>query len=156
MQLTRFSDLALRLLLYLASRDRPMEAVVTARGAATRFNVPYTHMVKVAHQLGLQGLITTSKGKGGGLRLSQPPQQIRLGEVLRQTEPKTPIIDCFTQACPLRFDCLLKEALDRAYGAFFAEMDRYTLAEMARMPALQALVQLTLGPASEDPGNPEN
>jgi Rrf2 family nitric oxide-sensitive transcriptional repressor len=142
MQLTRFSDLALRLLLYLASRDRPMDAVVTARGAATLFNVPYTHMVKVVHQLGQQGLITTSKGKGGGLRLSQP-ERIRLGEVLRLTEPKTPIIDCFTQARPLRFDCLLKEALDRAYGAFFAEMDRYTLAEIATMPALRPLVQLT-------------
>ena len=142
MQLTRFSDLALRLLLYLASRDRPMEAVVTARGAATLFNVPYTHMVKVVHHLGLQRLITTSKGKGGGLRLSHPPERIRLGEVLRQTEPKTPIIDCFTQECPLAFDCSLKEALDRAYGAFFAEMDRYTLAEIAKMPALRTLVQL--------------
>jgi Rrf2 family nitric oxide-sensitive transcriptional repressor len=109
---------------------------------ATRFNVPYTHMVKVVHQLGLQGLITTSKGKGGGLRLSHPPERIRLGEVLRPTEPKTPIIDCFTRECPLRFDCSLKDALDRAYGAFFAEMDRYTLAEIAKMPALRTLVPL--------------
>jgi Rrf2 family nitric oxide-sensitive transcriptional repressor len=142
MQLTRFSDLALRLLLYLASRDQPMDAVVTARAAATLFNVPYTHMVKVVHQLGLQGVITTTKGKGGGLRLSHPPESVRLGAVLRQTEPKTPIIDCFTQPCPLRFDCLLKEALDRAYAAFLAEMDRYTLAEMATMPTLRALVQI--------------
>ena len=142
MQLTRFSDLALRLLLYLASRDQPMDAVVTARGAATLFNVPYTHMVKVVHQLGLQGVITTSKGKGGGLRLSHPPESIRLGAVLRQTEPKAPIIDCFTQPCPLRFDCLLKGALDRAYAEFLAEMDRYTLAEMATMPTLRALVQI--------------
>lgn len=142
MQLTRFSDLALRLLLYLASRDHPMDSVVTARGAATLFNVPYTHMVKVVHHLGLQGLIATSKGKGGGLRLSRAPESIRVGDVLRQTEPKTPIIDCFTQACPLRFDCLLKGALDRAYAAFFAEMDRYTLAEMAQMPTLRALVQI--------------
>jgi putative transposase len=64
--------------------------------------------------------------------------------VLRQTEPKAPIIDCFTQKCLLRFDCSLKAVLDRTYGAFFAEMDRYTLAEIAKMPALRTLEQLDL------------
>lgn len=144
MQLTRFSDLALRLLLYLASCDVPMDAVVTARSVSTLFNVPYTHMVKVVHQLGMSGLIVTSKGRGGGLRLSQPPELIRIGQVLRMTEPKGQIIDCFTQACPLRYECLLKSALDEAHEAFFAALDEHTLADMAAMPVLRQLVQVSL------------
>jgi Rrf2 family nitric oxide-sensitive transcriptional repressor len=143
MQLTRFSDLALRLLLYLASRDLPKNAVVTARSVSTLFNVPYTHMVKVVHQLGTSGLIVTTKGRGGGLRLSQSPEQVRIGHVLRLTEPKGQIIDCFTQACPLRFGCVLKSALDEAHEAFFTALDAHTLADMAAMPALRQLVQVS-------------
>ncbi|WP_213806846.1 Rrf2 family transcriptional regulator [Granulicella sp. dw_53] len=143
MQLTRFSDISLRLLIYLASRDRVTSVTVTARATSTLFHVPYTHMVKVVHQLGQHGLIVTTKGKGGGLRLSRPPESIRIGEVLRLTEPGNAVVDCFTQPCPLRFECLLKHALDDAYNAFFAHMDKFTLADIATMPALKTLVQLT-------------
>ncbi|NUQ28243.1 MAG: Rrf2 family transcriptional regulator [Acidobacteriaceae bacterium] len=144
MQLTRFSDLALRLLLYLAGHDKPMETTATVRAVSELFNVPYTHMVKVTHQLGRKGWLTTTKGKGGGLRLSRPPEEVRIGEILRTTEPAHEVIDCFTQACPLRSACTLKEALDRAYEAFFRELDQYTLADVAAMPALQKLIQISL------------
>ncbi|MBV8553750.1 MAG: Rrf2 family transcriptional regulator [Acidobacteriaceae bacterium] len=142
MQLTRFSDLSLRVLMYLASRDEPLLATVTVRQASSLFNVPYTHMVKVVHNLGREGLLATSKGRGGGVRLARPAAQIRIGDVLRRTETNKAIIDCFAPACPLRRNCLLKEALDRAYDAFFEEMNRCTLADVARSPALQSLVSL--------------
>jgi Rrf2 family transcriptional regulator, nitric oxide-sensitive transcriptional repressor len=143
MQLTRFSDLSMRLLMYLASRDHPMDAMVTARAVSTLFDVPYTHMVKVVHQLGQHGLITTTKGKGGGLRLSRSPKSIRIGEVLRMTEPGNSVIDCFTQPCPLRSNCLLKHALDGAYDAFFIKMDEFTLADVVNMPTRKLLLQLS-------------
>lgn len=145
MQLTRFSDLSLRLLLHLAAREGTGTPWVTARESATTFNVPYTHMVKVAHRLGRMGLITTVRGKGGGLRLGQPADSIRLGAVLRKTEPGAPIINCWAPECPLRFDCQLKEALDEASESFFQQLDRYTLADVVeRTPVLRELVQLTI------------
>jgi Rrf2 family nitric oxide-sensitive transcriptional repressor len=142
MQLTRFSDISLRILMYLASRAEPSPAV-TVRAASTLFNVPYTHMVKVVHQLGLQGLLITTRGKGGGVSLSRPSRQIHIGDVLRMTEAKDTVINCFNPPCPLRQKCLLKTALDRAYDAFFEEMNRYTLEDVARTPALQRLVALS-------------
>jgi Rrf2 family nitric oxide-sensitive transcriptional repressor len=143
MQLTRFSDLSLRLLMYLASRDYPMDAMVTARAVSTLFNVPYTHMVKVVHRLGQEGWITTTKGEGGGLRLSRSPKSIRIGDVLRCTEPEHAVIDCFTQPCPLRGNCLLKDALDEGYATFFAKMNEFTLADVAASPILKRLVPLS-------------
>ncbi len=143
MQLTRFSDLSLRLLMYLASRDHPMDAMITARAVSTLFNVPYTHMVKVVHRLGQEGWITTTKGEGGGLRLSRSPESIRIGDVLRSTEPEHAVIDCFTQPCPLRGDCLLKQALDEGYAAFFSKMNELTLADVAAIPILKQLVPLS-------------
>lgn len=143
MQLTRFSDLSLRILMYLASRGLPASATVTVRAASEMFNVPYTHMVKVVHQLGRHGFLITAKGKGGGLRLSRSPELIRLGDVLRITEPGKSVIDCFTQACPLRYNCLLKDALDEAFDSFFSTMNNYTLADVAKTPGLQKLVQMS-------------
>ncbi|HEU4635637.1 MAG TPA: Rrf2 family transcriptional regulator [Edaphobacter sp.] len=142
MTITRFSDLALRLLMYLGSRSEPMQATVTVREVAELFNVPYTHLVKVAHQLGQQGFLITTKGAGGGLRLARSAESIRLGEILRITEPSDSVIDCVTQPCPLAGACLLKGALDSAYAAFLDSLDRYTLAEVARTPRLQKLVSI--------------
>lgn len=142
MTITRFSDLALRLLMYLGSRSEPMQATVTVREVAELFNVPYTHLVKVAHQLGQQGFLITTKGAGGGLRLARSAESIRLGEILRITEPSDSVIDCVTQPCPLAGACLLKGALDSAYAAFLDTLDRYTLAEVARTPRLQKLVSI--------------
>jgi Rrf2 family nitric oxide-sensitive transcriptional repressor len=142
MQLTRFSDISLRLLTYLASAERSSSGIPTARTVAEAFNVPYTHMVKVVHLLARGGWIVTTKGKGGGLRLAQPAESVRIGNILRFTEPSGAVIDCFTQPCPLRCDCLLKQALDEAYEGFFAFLNRYTLADMAEMPLLRSLVQI--------------
>src|SRR5689334_22674837 len=111
MQLTRFSDISLRMLMYLASRTEPLPAV-TVRAASALFNVPYTHMVKVVYQLGRQGLLITTRGKGCGVSLSRPPGQIHIGDVLRMTEANETVIDCFNPPCPLRQKCLLKTALD--------------------------------------------
>jgi Rrf2 family transcriptional regulator, nitric oxide-sensitive transcriptional repressor len=143
MQLTLFSDLSLRVLMYLASRKDPLRAAVTVRGVASMFNVSYTHMVKVVHELGRQGFLVTTRGNGGGVRLSRSPEQIRIGEVLRGTEGNRAVVDCAKPACPLQNKCLLKYALDRAQAAFFDQMDRYTLADVAVAPALQTLVLLS-------------
>ncbi|MEO8735848.1 MAG: Rrf2 family transcriptional regulator [Edaphobacter sp.] len=152
--MNRFSDLALRLLMYLGSRTEPMQATVTVRAAATMFNVPYTHLVKVAHQLGQQGFLITSKGSGGGLRLARSAESISLGEIMRVVEPGDAVVDCNSQPCPLAGACLLKGALDSAYAAFLDKLDEYSLAEIARTPRLQKLVYLKPESFSPSPNTP--
>jgi Rrf2 family nitric oxide-sensitive transcriptional repressor len=76
------------------------------------------------------------------VRLARSPEQIRIGDVLRKTEGEKAVVDCAKPACPLQNRCLLKSALDRAQAAFFEEMDRYSLADVAVAPALQRLVSI--------------
>lgn len=154
MHINRFSDLALRLLMYLGSRPKPMEATVTVRAAASMFNVPYSHLVKVAYQLGQQGFLITSRGSGGGLRLARSAEAISIGEILRVTEPGDSVIDCESQLCPLTGACLLKGALDSAYAAFLDKLDHYSLAEVSRTPRLQKLVYLKPQEVSASPRTP--
>lgn len=154
MHINRFSDLALRLLMYLGSRPEPMKATITVRAAAVMFNVPYTHLVKVAHQLGQQGFLITNKGAGGGLRLARAAESISVGEIIRITEPGDSVVDCHSQPCPLAGACLLKGALDSAYAAFLDTLDGYSLAAVARTPRLQKLVYLKPVEVSPSIGTP--
>jgi hypothetical protein len=76
------------------------------------FNMSYTHMVKVVHELGRRGFLVTRRGNGG-VRLSRSPEQIRIGQVRRKTEGDRAVANCAKPACPLENKCLLKSVLDR-------------------------------------------
>ncbi|WP_031083114.1 RrF2 family transcriptional regulator, partial [Streptomyces sp. NRRL WC-3549] len=65
MRLTRFTDVALRVLMRLAvapeSEDPP-----TTREVAATMQVPYTHAAKVVARLQHLGLVDARRGRGGG------------------------------------------------------------------------------------------
>src|SRR5690606_7276386 len=65
MQLTQFTDLGLRVLMYLSHPDRGTP--VTVGEIATRFGASRNHLIKVVHFMAQQGWLITTRGKGGGL-----------------------------------------------------------------------------------------
>ncbi|RQO76919.1 BadM/Rrf2 family transcriptional regulator [Aquitalea sp. FJL05] len=140
MQLNRFTDLALRVLMYLTHRDR--EQAVTISEIAERFAISRNHLVKVVHFMGQQGWLLTSRGKGGGLALAQPPEHYQLGSIIRILEGNTALIDCATPPCALRQDCRLKSALDVGLQAFFSVLDGYTLRDIVASPTGEAIIRL--------------
>lgn len=130
MQLTRFSDLGLRVLMYLSHADR--EELVTIAEIATQFQIPHNHLIKVVNRLGKLGWILAARGRNGGLRLARPADTIRLGTVLREMEETTQLVDCDAPLCALSGHCLLKGALNAGLEAFYAKMDEYTLADVCK------------------------
>jgi len=140
MQLTAYTDYALRVLIYLAVHE---ERWVTITEMAIVYGISKNHLMKIVHQLGQQGFIETLRGRHGGLRLAHPPDHLYLGEVVRQTEPHFHIVECFhspTNRCPVTPGCRLASALGEARDAFLAVLDRYTLADIIQEK--QALAQL--------------
>lgn len=140
MQLTRFSDFGLRVLMYLSQHDRAQP--VTIAEIASQFNVPHNHLVKVVNKLGKLGWVATLRGRGGGLRLAVPPDQLRLGTVLRGLEGSTELIHCDEPPCVLSGRCILKRALDAGLQAFYRQMDEYTLADVCAHRTGEAIVTL--------------
>ncbi len=140
MQLTRFTDLGLRVLMYLSAGRS--EAPATVGEIAERFAVSHHHLVKVVNLLGQSGWITATRGRGGGLRLAVAPSELRLGAVVRRLEATTELIDCAEPPCVLRGDCRLKAALDAASDAFFAALDGYTLADVVAAQTGERLLRL--------------
>jgi Rrf2 family nitric oxide-sensitive transcriptional repressor len=140
MQLTRFTDLGLRVLMYL-THERT-EVPVTNAEIASQFQVPHNHVIKVVHKLGKLGWVETQRGRGGGLRLAVPAHSLRLGDVLLGLEPTQSLVDCETPPCVLRQRCSVKGALDQALAAFYATLNEYTLAELNRSRTANLLVTL--------------
>ena len=126
MRLSRHTDYALRALIHLASRpDRLSSISEIARAYAISEN----HLMKVVHMLGRAGFIRTIRGRGGGIALARPANEIIIGAVVRHSEPDLNLADCGT--CLIAPACGLTGALGEALGAFLAVLDRYTLADVS-------------------------
>jgi len=140
MQLTHFTDLGLRVLMYLSHprRDTP----VTISEVAERFGASRHHLVKVVHFMGQQGWLVTTRGKGGGLALANPLSHYRLGATIRTLEHVNQLIDCSDPPCVLQGYCHLKSILDEAMERFFQQLDRYTLADAVGAPTSQVIKML--------------
>jgi len=129
MRLSSFSDYSLRVLMYLgAHRGR----LATVGEIATAYAISGHHLTKVVNLLGHLGYIETVRGKGGGIRLGRAPEEIGLGEVIRQTENDFALVECFAggSQCQIQGACRLPPILDQALAAMFAVLDRHTLADL--------------------------
>ena len=132
MRLTVYTDYSLRVLMFLAVRG---EQLATIAEIARAYGISKNHLMKVVHQLGVAGYVETVRGKGGGLRLARPPQDIVLGEIVRHTEPDMALVPCFDPddtSCVIFSGCVLRGVLSEARDAFLATLDRHTLADLVR------------------------
>ncbi|MGV3572883.1 MAG: Rrf2 family transcriptional regulator [Ramlibacter sp.] len=130
MKLTAFTDYSLRVLIYLAAQPGQR---ATIAGIAAAFGVSENHLVKVVHFLGKRGWLANVRGKGGGLALGRAPEQIVVGRVVRDTEGPAGVAECFGEdggACRIAPACRLRGVLGEAVAAFYAVLDRYTLADL--------------------------
>jgi Rrf2 family nitric oxide-sensitive transcriptional repressor len=132
MRLTQWTDYTLRVLMYCAAcqaREQP----VTITEIADSHGISRSHLTKIVHQLGAQGLLETTRGRGGGMRLLQAAESINVGTVVRQTETDFNMVECFepgSNQCGLSQNCGLKGVLHQATASYLAVLDGVTLADL--------------------------
>lgn len=130
MELSRFTDYAMRVLIYTAARSPEK---VTLRELADAYRVSHHHLVKIVHKLGALGYLRNQRGRTGGIYIGRPPASIRLGDVIRHTETHFNLVECFnpaTDTCRISPVCRLKGIFNEAGEAFLGVMDNYTLADL--------------------------
>lgn len=140
MQLDKFTDYALRVLMTLAVHA---PARIPTSEIAVLFGLSEHHLSKVASQLVRDGFVTSMRGRNGGLILARRPDEIQIGAVVRAMKHDDPVAECFgnNRSCLVLPACGLRQPLAQAQEAFFATLDRYTLADVTRShSALSALL----------------
>jgi Rrf2 family transcriptional regulator, nitric oxide-sensitive transcriptional repressor len=133
MQLTKFSDYALRVLMYAhAAGDRR----VTIEEMAASYRISRAHLMKVVNALTRAGYLAAVRGRSGGLTLARPAEEIRLGEVILTTEPDFALVECFATGnqCVITACCRLPRVLNQALAAFIDALNQHTVASIALKP----------------------
>jgi Rrf2 family nitric oxide-sensitive transcriptional repressor len=129
--MTLHTDYALRMLIYLAIREpRPS----TVNDVAESYGISRNHLLKVALHLKNMGLLSTARGRAGGIRLAVAPERINVGWLIRQFgDNEVPVVECMRtdgRGCILSPICRLKGIVREALGAYLAVFDKYTLADL--------------------------
>ncbi len=142
MQLTVHTDYAMRVLLYLAHFP---DRLVSSREISDAYGISKNHLVRVVQTLHEAGFVDVMLGRSGGVKLSKPPESIRLGEVVRASEASFRLVECHDIAnntCPIVPVCELKTILDAALAAFLNELEQHTLADLVKPRSRNRFVQL--------------
>jgi Rrf2 family nitric oxide-sensitive transcriptional repressor len=128
-RLTKHSDYALRVLVYVAAAEGRQ---VSTDEVSEAFGISAHHLVKVVGKLGKAGFLTIKRGRAGGFQLAREASEIRLGQVVEATEPDFAFVACLEKgnaSCVLTGSCGLVRPLREAQRAFIGSLDRYTLAD---------------------------
>ncbi|PJX20423.1 Rrf2 family transcriptional regulator [Advenella sp. S44] len=125
MRLTQYTDYALRVLIFLGSRNEGLSSIAEI---ARAYDISQNHLMKVVQHLGQLGYIDTLRGRKGGIRLGMRTDKIVIGQLVRHTEGDFDLVDC--SSCTITGPCRLPSVLREATQAFLAVLDKYTLKDL--------------------------
>jgi len=144
MRLTKWTDYTLRVLMHCAATQRRAQAP-TIGEIAERHEISRSHLMKIVMTLSALGWIESTRGRGGGIRLLKPADQITVGQVLRETETDFHMVECFDDdmnTCRLDRVCKLKDALQEATQRYLDVLDGVTVADL--LPSSTRLIEQPL------------
>ena len=112
MRLSLHTDYALRTLIFLAGK--PGRASVGQ--VAEFFRISKDHVAKVVQSLVRLGYVRSVRGIGGGIELLKRPDEIRVGQVIRDFEGHTHLLECVSieNVCTIQPGCRLRGVLAQA------------------------------------------
>lgn len=131
MQLKKYTDYALRVLIFTGTKDEGELASI--KEISDTFSISQNHLGKVVFELNKKGYLETVRGRNGGIRLAKSPEEMNVGEIVRQFEDDFAIMECFDKSrnqCVITPACKLKHALNEAVQAFLHVLDNYTVKDL--------------------------
>lgn len=134
MHLKVYTDIAMQAVMYLGREPERWSSI----GELAKANgISRSHLIKVVNDLVLAGYLQSARGYKGGVRLGRAPGEINVGALVRHAERNWRLLDC--AACQLEPQCGFSPILGEAIAAFFAVLDRYTLADVLARGGLARL-----------------
>ena len=109
--ITRNTDYAVRALCCIAEQK---QEVISADQLVKSLEMPRPFLRKILQTLNKEGLLNSSKGKGGGFALAVSPGKITLTDVMKIFQGPLRLNECTFKkmVCPNVKDCLLKKKID--------------------------------------------
>jgi Rrf2 family protein len=131
MQITRAAEYAIRGVLYLC--QQPEGAVCLLGEISERQNIPPSFLSKIFQNLARAGIVSSSRGTGGGFTLIKDPREITLLEVVEAIEGQISLNMCLSngQSCENRPTCPVHSVWREAQNHLLGLLKKKTFAELA-------------------------
>lgn len=127
---------ALRVMVELARQrdDKP----VALRAVAEHQHMTLKYLESIISLLMRERLVTSSRGKAGGYRLSRPASQYTVYEILRATEGGLEPVQCLTEpstACPIESRCPTLPVWKGLHRVVKEYLEGITLESISQLPS---------------------
>jgi Rrf2 family protein len=133
--LTNKGKYGLKAMTHLAGMPPGQPALVADIAAAN--SIPKKFLDAILGELRTAGFVHSKKGRGGGYVLARPPQDIRVGDIVRALDGMLAPIGCASKAFYRRCDdcdptrpCGVQTVMAQARDAISSVLDSRTLSEM--------------------------
>jgi len=136
-------EYGVRLMVDLARNYGGQPRSLSEIGQAEGLQLKVQYLEQLVRALREAGLVESTRGAHGGYRLSRPPEDLRMGDIVRALEgPIAPMI-CATEGemaiiCDRLDGCSTKYLWARVRDAITATLDSITLAELVHEEDLRA------------------
>lgn len=129
MQITRYTDYSIRVLIYLAVSGNELS---TIREIAESYDISKNHLMKIVQELNIKGYVLAVRGKNGGIKLNMQPSEINIGKLVREMEDDTKLLECFgaNNQCVVTPACQLKQMFAKAQESFYLTLEEFTLTDL--------------------------
>jgi len=129
--ITRNTDYAVRALCCITEQK---QEVISADQLVKSLKMPRPFLRKILQTLNKEGLLNSSKGKGGGFALAVSPGKITLTDVMKIFQGPIRLNECkFKKSdCPYISDCLLKKKIDEIEKEVIAKLKVITIASIIK------------------------
>jgi len=133
MRLTSLADYAV--VMMAAAARHPADARLSAASLAEETGVPLPTAQKLMGRLASAGLLTSSRGTGGGFLLAREAQGISLADIIEAVEGPIAMTTCVDEKrndCALDGHCMVKPHLNIVNGAVRGALQGVSLATLAQ------------------------
>lgn len=129
--ITRNTDYAVRALCCIAEQK---QEVISGDQLVKSLEMPRPFLRKILQTLNKEGLLTSSKGKGGGFALAASPEGITLIEVMKIFQGPIKLSEHkFKKSdCPCINDCLLKKKIDEIEKEVIVKLKAITISSILK------------------------
>ncbi len=135
LSLTRKADYAL---VAMADLARQSHATVSAQDMAGRLRMPLPTLQQILTRLMHRGLVISTRGAQGGYRLSRPPDQITIAELIEVIDGPVRLTPCCTatsrrrqRECSMEDVCPIRKPVRKMHGIVRRCLDQVTLDQLA-------------------------
>lgn len=105
---------------------------VPLRSIARRQNIPLHYLEHLITPLVAAGIVASTRGAKGGLRLARPPREVKLNEVIQLLEGSITPAECVDNpgSCPRYELCVTRDIWDEMKKAIDGVLEATTLQDL--------------------------